>query len=173
MIGGETRLGGLPGLLGRVTLPAGVAFCHVNVSRWGNPPTRGRFMLPKRAKSEPTTKRPPYWNHNNMFQSRGYQRGELFRRVHLLSVEGRNQDGNQEESEGIQISSDALSEGPIEARASSLPRDQLITQSNGKRCLCQRKSCCEKKNKNKKKQKKNKKSTPRCFLKEVNPGTPG
>ena len=53
MIGGVTRLGGLPGLLGRVTLPAGVAFCHVNVSRWGNPPTRGRFMLPKRAKSEP------------------------------------------------------------------------------------------------------------------------
>ena len=120
MIGGVTRLGALPGLLGRVTLPAGVAFCHVNVSRWGNPPTRGRFMLPKRAKSEPTTKcpRPPYWNRNNMSQSRGYQRGELFRRVHLLSVEGRNQDGNQEESEGIQISSDALSEGPIEARAS-------------------------------------------------------
>ena len=90
MIGGVTRLGGLPGLLGRVTLPAGVAFCHVNVSRWGNPPTRGRFMLPKRAKSEPTTKRPPYWNRKNMFQSRGYQRGKLFRRVHLLSVEGRN-----------------------------------------------------------------------------------
>ena len=107
-------------------------------------PTRGRFMLPKRTKSEPTTKRPPYWNRNNMFQSRGYQRGELFRRVHLLSVEGRNQDGNQEESEGIQISSDALSEGPIEARTSSLPRDQSITQSNEKCCLCQRKSCCEK-----------------------------
>ena len=172
MIGGVTRLGGLPGLLGRVTLPAGVAFCHVNVSRWGNPPTRGRFMLPKRAKSEPTTKRPPYWNRNNMFQSRGYQRGELFRRVHLLSVEGRNPDGNQEESEGIQISSDALSEGPIEARASSLLRDQSITQSNEKRCLCQRKSCCEKK-KQQSKTKKNKKSTPRYFLKEVNPGTPG
>ena len=145
MIGGVTRLGGLPGLLGRVTLLAGVAFCHVNVSRWGNSPTRGLFMLPKRAKSEPTTKRPPYWNRNSMFQSRGCQRGELFRRVHLLSVEGRNQDGNQEESEGIQISSDALSEGPIEARASSLLRDQSITQSNEKRFLCQRKSCCEKK----------------------------
>ena len=94
-----------------------------------------------------------------MFQSRGYQRGELFRRVHLLSVEGRNQDGNQEDSEDIQISCDG------EARASSLLRDQSITQSNEKRCLCQRKSCCEKK--------KNKKSTPRYFLKEVNPGTPG
>ena len=82
-----------------------------------------------------------------MFQSRGYQRGELFRRVHLLSVEGRNQDGNQEESEGIQISSDALSEGPIEGRAFSLLRDQSITQSNEKRCLCQGKSCCEKKKK--------------------------
>ena len=128
-------------------------------------------MLPKRAKSEPTTKRPPYWNRNNMFQSRGYQRGELFRRVHLLSVEGRNQDGNQKESEGIQISSDALSEGPIKARASSLPGDQSITQSNEKHRLCQRKSCCEKTKKQK--QKKNKKSTPRYFLKEVNPGTPG
>ena len=126
MIGGVIRLGGLPGLLGRVTLPAGVAFCHVNVSRWGNPPTRGRFMLPKRTKSEPTTKRPPYWNRNNMFQSRGYQRGELFRRVHLLSVEGRNQDGNQEESEVIQISSDALSEGPIEARASSVNENHAV-----------------------------------------------
>ena len=108
-------------------------------------------MLQKRAKSKPTTKRPPYWNRNNMFQSRGYQRGKLFRRVDLLSVEGRNQDGNQEESEGIQISSDALSEGPIEARASSLLRDQSITQGNEKRCLCQRKSCCEKKNNKKKK----------------------
>ena len=90
MIGGVTRQGGLPGLLGRVTFPAGVAFCHVNLSRWGSPPTQGRFMLPKRAKSEPTTKRPPYWNRNNMSRSRGYQRGELFRRVHLSSVERRN-----------------------------------------------------------------------------------
>ena len=91
-------------------------------------------MLLKRAKSEPTTKRPSCWNRNNMFQSRGYQRGELFRRVHLPSVERRNQDSNQEGSEGIQISSDALSEGPIEAHASatSLPRDQSITQNKRK-----------------------------------------
>ena len=41
MIGGVTRLGGLPGLPGRVTLSAGVTICHVNVSRWGNPPSRG------------------------------------------------------------------------------------------------------------------------------------
>ena len=47
MIGGVTRLGGLPGLLGRVTLPGGVAFCHVNVSRWGNPPTRGSVHVTK------------------------------------------------------------------------------------------------------------------------------
>ena len=52
-----------------------------------------------------------------------------FRRVHLPSVERRNQDSNQEGSEGIQISSDALSEGPIEAHATSLPRDQSITQN--------------------------------------------
>ena len=39
MIGGVTHPGGLPGLLGRVTLSAGVTICHVNVSRWGNPPS--------------------------------------------------------------------------------------------------------------------------------------
>ena len=42
MIGGVTRLGGLPGLPGRVILSAGVTICCVNVSRWGNPPSRGR-----------------------------------------------------------------------------------------------------------------------------------
>ena len=31
MIGGVIRLGGLPGLPGRVTLSAGVTICHVNV----------------------------------------------------------------------------------------------------------------------------------------------
>ena len=45
MIGWVTRLGGLPGLPGRVTLSAGVAFCHVNESRWGNPPSRGRVHV--------------------------------------------------------------------------------------------------------------------------------
>ena len=48
MIGGVTRLGGLPGLPGRVTRLAGVAFCHVNDSRWGNPPSRGRILPCKR-----------------------------------------------------------------------------------------------------------------------------
>ena len=43
MIGGVTRLGGLPGLPGRVTLSAGVTICHVNVSRWGNLPSQGRI----------------------------------------------------------------------------------------------------------------------------------
>ena len=42
MIDGVTRLGGLPGLPGRVTLSAGVTICHVHMSRWGNPPNRGR-----------------------------------------------------------------------------------------------------------------------------------
>ena len=55
MIGGVTRLGGLPSLAGRVTLSAGVAFCPVNDSRWGNPASRGRVHVtfasaPKRAK---------------------------------------------------------------------------------------------------------------------------
>ena len=43
MIGGVTRQGGLRGLPDRVTLSAGVKFWHVNVSRWGNAPTRGRI----------------------------------------------------------------------------------------------------------------------------------
>ena len=43
MIGGVTRQGGYPSLPDRVTLSAGVEFCHVNVSRWGNPPGRGRI----------------------------------------------------------------------------------------------------------------------------------
>ena len=51
MIGGVTRLGGLPGLPGRVTLSAGVTVCHVNVARWGNPPSRGR-VHGKKLKSE-------------------------------------------------------------------------------------------------------------------------
>ena len=42
MIGGVTHLGGFPGLPGRVTLSTGVTICHVNVSRWGNPPSQGR-----------------------------------------------------------------------------------------------------------------------------------
>ena len=36
MIGGVTRQGP-----DRVTLSGVVKFCHVNVSRWGNPPGRG------------------------------------------------------------------------------------------------------------------------------------
>ena len=39
MIGGVTRLGGLPGLS---PLSAGVTICHENLSRWGSPPGRGR-----------------------------------------------------------------------------------------------------------------------------------
>ena len=43
MVGGVTRQGGYPGPPDWVTPPAGVEFCHVNVSRWGNPPSRGRI----------------------------------------------------------------------------------------------------------------------------------
>ena len=68
MIGEVTRLGGLPGLPGRVTRLAGVAFCHVNDSRWGNPPSRGRVRVtfasaPKRAKFiKSDSKKPQHWN---------------------------------------------------------------------------------------------------------------
>ena len=44
MIGGVTRLCGLPGLSGRVSLSAGVTICHVNISRWGNSLARVIFM---------------------------------------------------------------------------------------------------------------------------------
>ena len=50
MIGGVTRLGGLPGLPGWVTLSAGVTICHVNVSRWSNPPSRGHGSWQKAQK---------------------------------------------------------------------------------------------------------------------------
>ena len=43
MIGEVTLQGEYAGLPDRVTLSAGVKFCHVNVSRWGNPPGRGRI----------------------------------------------------------------------------------------------------------------------------------
>ena len=42
MMGGMTGRGGLPSLLDRVLLLARVKFCHVNVSRWGNQPSRAR-----------------------------------------------------------------------------------------------------------------------------------
>ena len=45
MIGGVTNRGGLPSLPGRVTLSAGVKCCHENVSRWANPPSRGRIRV--------------------------------------------------------------------------------------------------------------------------------
>ena len=66
MIGGVTRLGGFPDLPGRVTRSAGVALCHVNDSRWGNPPSRGRVHVtfasaPKRAKFiKSDSKKPQY-----------------------------------------------------------------------------------------------------------------
>ena len=52
--GGVTRLGGLPVLPGRLTRSARVTICRVNVSRWGNPPNRGR-VHGKKLKSETCT----------------------------------------------------------------------------------------------------------------------
>ena len=65
---GVARLGGLPGLPGRVTLSAGVTFCHVNDSWWGNPPSRGRVHVTVNClwqrlcfiKSD--SKKPQHWN---------------------------------------------------------------------------------------------------------------
>ena len=68
MIGGVTRLGGLPGLPGRVALSVGVAFCHVNDLRWDNPPSQGRVHVTVNClwrrlciiKSD--SKKPQHWN---------------------------------------------------------------------------------------------------------------
>ena len=42
---GVTRQSGLPGLTDRVTLSAGVKFCHVQTfkARWSNQPSRGEI----------------------------------------------------------------------------------------------------------------------------------
>lgn len=55
MIGGVTRLGGLPGLLVSVTLSAGVEICQRETSqeaRWGNPPSRGSVHGTKRSNEQ-------------------------------------------------------------------------------------------------------------------------
>ena len=44
-VGEVTRLGGFPGLPGRVTLLAGDAICHLNVERLGNRVARVAFMI--------------------------------------------------------------------------------------------------------------------------------
>ena len=58
MKGGVTRLGGLPSLSGKETLSTEVSFSQINVSRWGNPPSRGRVHV--------TSARAPNSNHNKM-----------------------------------------------------------------------------------------------------------
>ena len=68
MIGGVTRLGGLPGLPGRIALSARVAFCHVNDSRWGNTPSRGRVHVTfnclwrRLCIIKRDSKKPQHWN---------------------------------------------------------------------------------------------------------------
>ena len=64
MIGGVTHLGGLPGLPGRVTLSARVAYCHVNDSRWGNLSSWVEFMLHLQARQiiKSDSKKPQHWN---------------------------------------------------------------------------------------------------------------
>ena len=56
MIGGVIHLGGLPSLLDRVTLSAGVTICHVNVLRWDKPPSRGGVHVTKRSNKQDNSK---------------------------------------------------------------------------------------------------------------------
>ena len=102
MIDGVTRLGGLPGLPGRVTLSAGVAFCHVNDSRWGNPPSRGRVHARQSA---------PKFEQNNM-AAHAYKPGELFRRLHLQNV--------QQSEENQAYSGIVSEEDPMESHTSTV-----------------------------------------------------
>ena len=53
MVGGVTRPGGLTGLPDRVTLSAGVKFCHVNFSKWGNPPSRDGIRITSNSQQMP------------------------------------------------------------------------------------------------------------------------
>ena len=88
MISGITRNGGLPGLLGRVTFPAGVAFYHVNVSGWDNPPTRGRFMLHLKACQVRIAQD---------MTAYCYKTSKLFLQLHLTNVV-RHYEDNQEDA---------------------------------------------------------------------------
>ena len=75
MIGGVTRLGGLPGLPGRVTLSAGVGFCHVNDSRWGLAGVE--FMLLQARQSAPNSSKVTVKSHGTeMLQREQIMRGK-------------------------------------------------------------------------------------------------
>ena len=103
MIGGVTRLGCLSGLPGRVTLSARVAFCHVNDSRWGNLPSRGRVHV--------TFASVPNLNQNNM-AAHAYKPSELSRQLQL-----RNMQLSQENQAYSGIVSE---EDPMESHASTV-----------------------------------------------------
>ena len=120
MIGGVTRLGGLPGLPGRVALSAEVAFCHVNESRWGSPPSRGRFHVTLRARQSA-----PNLNQNNM-AARAYKPGELFRRLHLR--DGKQSDENQAYS-GIVSEEDPMESHTSTVNNFTLPSRPSIAQA--------------------------------------------
>jgi len=127
MIGGVTRLGGLPGLPGRVTLSAGIAFCHVNDSRWGNPPNRGRVQVTLQARQSALN-----LNQNNM-AARTNKPGELFRRLHLR---------NGQQSEENQAYSGIVSdEEPMEYHASTVNNFTLPSRpSIAQAAQCKRKA---------------------------------
>ena len=93
---GVTRKGGLPGLPGlpgRITLSAGVIICHLNVSRWGNPPSRGRDHV--------TSASAPNLNYNIM-AIRAYKPGELFRRFYLCNLE-QNEESQECTESGVGV----------------------------------------------------------------------
>ena len=115
MLGGVTLLGGFPGLTCTVSLSAGVAFCIVNVSRWGIPPLRGAVHV--------TFASAPNSNKNNMAVL-AYKSGELYCRLHLRNVE---------QSEGNQAYSGSGSEeDPMESHASTVNNATLSSRPSHK-----------------------------------------
>ena len=78
MIGGVTHLGGLPGLPGRVTLSAGVAFCHVNYSGGVTRLAGVEFMLHLQARqSAPNSSKVTVKSHGTeMLQREQIMRGK-------------------------------------------------------------------------------------------------
>ena len=84
-----------PGLPGRITLSAGVIICHLNVSRWGNPPSRGRDHV--------TSASAPNLNYNIMAIC-AYKPGELFRRLYwCLAVDFTEEFGPEAVAEPVKF----------------------------------------------------------------------
>ena len=81
----------VPGLPDGVTLSARVNFCHVNVSRWGNPPSRDRIRVASNSRQMPLAEalhqqrwKPHHWNVTARSESES--REALTAKTHRLPI---------------------------------------------------------------------------------------